>query len=147
MAVLPLGVHVHSHSHSHSHSRGAAAGTYRLLHDYPEPQRAEILDYMFKPNFGASYHRIKVEIGGDGQGTCGSEASHMRTPTEANFTRGYAWWLLAEAKRRNPGIITYALPESWPRWVVNNSFGYPGLCWCWCWHQQCCAGSTVLAVL
>ena len=65
-----------------------SAGTYRLLHDYPEPQRSEILDYMFRPGFGASYHRVKVEIGGDGQGTCGSEASHMRTPDEASFTRG-----------------------------------------------------------
>ena len=54
--------------------------------------------------FGASCHRIKVEIGGDGQGTCGSEASHMRTPAAANFTRGFAWWLLAEAKRRNPTL-------------------------------------------
>ena len=41
-----------------------SAGTYRLLHDYPEPQRSELLDFMFKPNFGASFHRIKVEIGG-----------------------------------------------------------------------------------
>ena len=55
-----------------------SAGTYRLLHDYPEPQRSEILDFMFLPEFGASYHRIKVEIGGDGQGTDGAEASHMR---------------------------------------------------------------------
>jgi hypothetical protein len=37
-----------------------SAGTYRLLHDYPEPQRSEILDFMFLPNFGASYHRVKV---------------------------------------------------------------------------------------
>ena len=37
-----------------------SAGTYRLLHDYPEPQRTHILDYMFSPNVGASYHRIKV---------------------------------------------------------------------------------------
>ena len=56
-----------------------------------------------------SYHRIKVEIGGDGQGTCGAEASHMRTPVDTNFSRGYAWWLLAEAKRRNPDIITYVV--------------------------------------
>ncbi len=41
-----------------------SAGTYRLLHDYPEPQRSELLDFMFKPNFGAAFHRIKVEIGG-----------------------------------------------------------------------------------
>jgi hypothetical protein len=37
-----------------------SAGTYRLLHDYPAPQRSEILDFMFLPNFGASYHRVKV---------------------------------------------------------------------------------------
>ena len=64
---------------------------------------------MFKPSFGASFHRIKVEIGGDGQGTCGSEASHMRTATEVDFHRGYAWWLIAEAKKRNPNIITCEL--------------------------------------
>jgi galactosylceramidase len=100
-----------------------SAGTYRLLHDYPEPQRSEVLDWMFKPNFGASFHRIKVEIGGDGQGTDGSEASHMRyaDPASASFTRGYAWWLLTEAKRRNPGIETYGLAESWPRWVHGNA--------------------------
>jgi len=99
-----------------------SAGTYRLLHDYPEPQRSEILDFMFKPNFAASFHRIKVEIGGDGQGTDGSEASHMRSaePSSANFTRGYAWWLLREARKRNPSIETYGLAESWPRWVCES---------------------------
>ena len=30
----------------------AGAGT-RLLFDYPEPQRGELLDLLFKPNFGA----------------------------------------------------------------------------------------------
>ena len=42
------------------------------------------------------------------QGTDGSEASHMRysDPASANFTRGYAWWLLKEAKARNPQIET-----------------------------------------
>lgn len=32
--------------------------------DYPEPQRSEILDYLFKPNFGAALSILKVEIGG-----------------------------------------------------------------------------------
>ena len=67
-----------------------------------------------------------MEIGGDGQGTDGSEASHMRERGKANFTRGYAWWLLKEAKARNPDIETYALAESWPRWVANNSKNPPG---------------------
>ena len=31
----------------------AGAGT-RLLFDYPEPQRSQVLDFLFKPNFGAA---------------------------------------------------------------------------------------------
>lgn len=42
-----------------------------LLRDYPEPQRSTILDLLFKPNFGASLHILKVEIGGDAQSTDG----------------------------------------------------------------------------
>ena len=34
--------------------------TSRLLIDYKEPQRSEILDYLFKPNFGASLQLLKV---------------------------------------------------------------------------------------
>uniref|UniRef100_A0A8C0IQ10 Glycosyl hydrolase family 59 catalytic domain-containing protein n=1 Tax=Chelonoidis abingdonii TaxID=106734 RepID=A0A8C0IQ10_CHEAB len=50
---------------------GAVSGggaTSRLLVNYPEPYRSQILDYLFMPNFGASLHILKVEIGGDGQG-------------------------------------------------------------------------------
>ena len=41
---------------------GALSGggaTSRLLIDYPEPQRSDILDYLFKPNFGASLQILK----------------------------------------------------------------------------------------
>uniref|UniRef100_A0A8C8VMM6 Glycosyl hydrolase family 59 catalytic domain-containing protein n=1 Tax=Pelusios castaneus TaxID=367368 RepID=A0A8C8VMM6_9SAUR len=51
---------------------GALSGggaTSRLLVNYPEPYRSQILDYLFLPNFGASLHILKVEIGGDGQST------------------------------------------------------------------------------
>ncbi len=37
--------------------------TRSLLVDYVEPQRSEVLDYLFKPNFGASLQILKVEIG------------------------------------------------------------------------------------
>src|SRR6266576_3181564 len=40
-------------------------GNSRLLVDYPEPQRGQILDYLFRPNVGASVQILKVEIGGD----------------------------------------------------------------------------------
>ena len=32
----------------------SAGASSRLLMDYPEPQRSEILDFLFKPNFGAA---------------------------------------------------------------------------------------------
>jgi hypothetical protein len=32
----------------------SAGGSSRLLIDYPQPQRSQILDFLFKPNFGAS---------------------------------------------------------------------------------------------
>jgi hypothetical protein len=59
-----------------------------LLRDYPEPQRSQVLDYLFKPNFGASLHILKVEIGGDAQSTDGSESSHMHDPWTTDYTRG-----------------------------------------------------------
>uniref|UniRef100_A0A672T5C4 Galactosylceramidase a n=1 Tax=Sinocyclocheilus grahami TaxID=75366 RepID=A0A672T5C4_SINGR len=43
--------------------------TSRLLVNYEEPYRSQILDFLFKPNFGASLHILKVEIGGDAQTT------------------------------------------------------------------------------
>ncbi len=44
-------------------SGGGATSVF--LPSYPEPQRSQILDYLFKPNFGASLQILKVEIGGD----------------------------------------------------------------------------------
>ena len=58
---------------------------------YPEPQRSQILDYLFKPSFGAAVHILKVEIGGDAQSTEGTEASHMHTRDEERYDRGYEW--------------------------------------------------------
>jgi hypothetical protein len=49
------------------HGGLSAGGTTRLLREYPEPQQSEILDYLFKPNFGASLAVLKLEIGGDTQ--------------------------------------------------------------------------------
>lgn len=33
-----------------------------LLPYYAEPYKSQILDYLFKPNFGASLHILKVEV-------------------------------------------------------------------------------------
>ena len=97
-------------------------GTSRLLFNYPEPQRSDILDILFKPNAGASLQILKVEIGGDAQSTEATEASHMHTRDDLNFERGYEWWLLKEAKMRNPAIRTYGLSWGVPGWIGNGSY-------------------------
>ena len=57
----------------------SAGASSRLLIDYPEPQRSQILDYLFKPGYGAALQHLKVEIGADVNSTDGSEPSHMRS--------------------------------------------------------------------
>eukprot|EP01052_Picozoa_sp_SAG31_P035190 SAG31_NODE_4214_length_3460_cov_2.941386_1_plen_217_part_00 len=92
-----------------------------LLPNYPEQQRNEILDILFKPNFGASLHILKVEIGGDALSTDGAEPSHMHTETDLDFDRGYEFWVATEAKKRNSKILLYGLPWEWPAWVGEGT--------------------------
>ena len=99
---------------------GAISGggaTSRLLPDYPPAQRAQILDYLFKPNFGAALQVLKVEVGGDLLTTDGSESSHMHNNHTVDMAAGYEWWLMKEAKARNPRIKLYGLPWAFPGWV------------------------------
>uniref|UniRef100_A0A6J0VCJ9 Galactocerebrosidase n=1 Tax=Pogona vitticeps TaxID=103695 RepID=A0A6J0VCJ9_9SAUR len=99
---------------------GAVSGggaTSRLLVNYAEPYRSQILDYLFKPNFGAALQILKVEIGGDAQSTDGTEPSHMHYEDDENYFRGYEWWLMKEAKKRNPNIKLIGLPWAFPGWV------------------------------
>ncbi len=103
----------------------SAGASSRLLIDYPEPQRSQILDYLFKPGYGAALQRLKVEIGGDVNSTDGSEPSHMRTPSDHSATRGYEWWLMVEAHKRNPHILLEILPWGGPYWVGNNTLYAP----------------------
>ncbi|CAH1192928.1 hypothetical protein PAECIP111891_00462 [Paenibacillus allorhizoplanae] len=99
-------------------------GNTKLLIDYPEPYRSDILDYLFKPNFGASYQELKVEIGGDINSTSGTEPSHARTREEnanPNMTRGYETWLIHEAKQRNPNIKLSGLQWGAPGWIGDGN--------------------------
>ena len=95
----------------------SAGASSRLLIDYPEPERSQILDYLFKPGYGAALQHLKVEIGADVNSTDGSEPSHMRSPSDHNSQRGYEWWLMGEAHKRNPNIILEILPWGAPGWV------------------------------
>jgi galactosylceramidase len=101
----------------------SAGASSRLLMEYPEPQRSQVLDFLFKPKFGAGFHHLKVEIGGDVNSTDGTEPSHARTreefehPRPEYFDRGYEWWLLREARQRNPAILTDILQWGAPGWI------------------------------
>ena len=47
------------------HGIGGLSGggaTTRLLVDYKEPQRSDVLDWLFKKNYGASLQILKVEV-------------------------------------------------------------------------------------
>lgn len=88
-----------------------------LLKDYPEPQRSQIMDLVFKPMFGASVSTMLVEVPGDGNSTQGSMPAHSHYAGDANFLRGYTWWVMQEAKRRNPSLALDATSWSAPAWV------------------------------
>ena len=61
-------------------------------------------------NVGHLCKILKVEIGGDAQSTEGTEASHMHNEWDENYSGGYGWWLMTEAKKRTPNIKLYGLP-------------------------------------
>jgi hypothetical protein len=105
----------------------SAGASSRLLIDYPEPYRSQILDYLFKPNYGASLQHLKVEIGADVNSTDGSEPSHERSRDDRNFDRGYEWWLMEEAHRRNPNIILDILPWGAPGWIGGGRLYSPDM--------------------
>lgn len=101
----------------------SAGASSRLLIDYPEPYRSDILDFLFKPKFGANLWQLKVENGGDINSTDGSELAYAHTkeeflhPKAAYFNRGYEWWLIKEAKKRNPKIKIEILQWGAPGWI------------------------------
>ncbi|WP_328339393.1 ricin-type beta-trefoil lectin domain protein [Micromonospora sp. NBC_00421] len=97
-------------------------GNSRLLIDYPEPQRSDILNYLFKPGYGAAMQLMKVEIGGDTNSTSGAEPSHEHTRGSIDCNRGYEWWLMEQARMRNPNIALAGLAWGAPGWIGNGNF-------------------------
>jgi hypothetical protein len=106
----------------------SAGASSRLLIDYPEPSRSHILDWLFLPKYGASFQHLKVEVGGEINSTDGTEPTHARSreeldnPGPESFNRGYEWWLMKEAKKRNPNIILDCLPWGAPGWIGNSNY-------------------------
>ena len=88
--------------------------------EYAEPQRSEMLDYLFKPGFGAGLAVLKLEIGGDTQSTDGTETSHQHFRGDLGCSRGYEGWLAREAKARNPKIKIWSLSWGVPGWIGKH---------------------------
>ena len=97
-------------------------GNSRLLTDYPAAQQTQILDYLFKPGYGADLQILKVEIGGDTNSTDGSESSIEHASGSINCSAGYNWWLMEQAKALNPNIKLYGLAWGAPGWIGGGSF-------------------------
>jgi len=72
---------------------------------------------------GAALQRLKVEIGADVQFYRWSEPSHMRTASDHHSSRGYEWWLMAEAHKRNPNIISKLFRGAHPSGLAPNQAG------------------------
>ncbi|MHA6761430.1 ricin-type beta-trefoil lectin domain protein [Streptacidiphilus sp. PAMC 29251] len=96
-------------------------GNSRLLRDYPAAQQSQILDYLFKPGYGANLQLLKLEIGGDANSTDGSEPSIEHSRGVVNCNAGYEFWLGEQAVKRNPNIGLYGLAWAAPGWI-NGGF-------------------------
>jgi len=98
-------------------------GNSRLLIDYPPRERAQILDYLFSPHYGASLQMLKLEIGGGGFSSDGSEPSVEAVRGQLDCGAGYEFWLARQALARNPAIKLYGLQWSAPAWVRDPQGG------------------------
>lgn len=96
-------------------------GNARYLMDYKEPWRSQILDYLFKPGFGASLQLLKLEIGGGANSSDGSEPSIDPTGRQVWCDAGYEFAIARQAVARNPGIKLYGLQWSAPGWVSKGT--------------------------
>jgi O-glycosyl hydrolase len=96
-------------------------GNSRLLVDYPEPQRSQVLDYLFRPGYGAGVQVLKIEIGGDANSTDGAEPSVEHVKGTVNCSAGYEFWLAGEALARNPNLKLYGLAWAAPGWIGGGT--------------------------
>jgi hypothetical protein len=92
-------------------------GNSRLLIEYPRAQRDQILDYLFKPGYGANLQILKLEIGGDAYATDGAEPSTEHAKGQVNCHAGYELWLAQQARKLDPAIQIYALQWNTPHWI------------------------------
>jgi hypothetical protein len=96
-------------------------GNARYLMDYPQPERSQIFDYLFKPGYGASLQLLKLEIGGGANSTDGSEPSIQPTSGQINCNAGYEFSIARQAVALNPYLKLYGLQWAAPGWVSDGT--------------------------
>jgi O-glycosyl hydrolase len=94
-----------------------SSGTSKLIMDYPANQQADILDFLYKPNFGAGLTIVKNEIGADINSSSGTEPCHQRLQTDTPTARGVNFWICQQAKSRNSAIEFTAGRWGIPAWA------------------------------
>ena len=94
----------------------------RLLMDYKAKNPKaywEIMNLLFKPDYGAGLTHVKIEFGTDVNSSSGTEPSIMRSEDEeADVTRG-AGFMFADALSINPDISVDLLRWGEPKWVTD----------------------------
>ncbi|HUZ25790.1 MAG TPA: hypothetical protein VMV07_18685 [Streptosporangiaceae bacterium] len=96
-------------------------GNARYLMDYPARERDQILDYLFKPGYGASLQILKLEIGGDADSSDGSEPSVEHMAGHVNCRAGYELSVAQRAVALNPRLLLYGLQWTAPGWVRRGT--------------------------
>ncbi len=92
-------------------------GNARYLEDYPPAQLSQILNYLFKPGYGASLQLLKLEIGGDANSSDGAEPSAEHTQGVINCGAGWEFAVAKQAMALNPNLLLYGLQWGAPGWV------------------------------
>jgi len=95
----------------------------RLLMDYKTENPDaywEIMNLLFKPDYGAGLTHVKIEFGTDVNSSSGTEPSIMRSADEeADVTRGAGFMFAADALSINPDISVDLLRWGEPKWVTD----------------------------
>lgn len=102
---------------------GAVTGnnSSRLLMDYKAKSPDsywEIMELLFRPDYGAGLTHVKIELGADINSSSGTEPCVKRDLEEpADVTRGAGFMFAADAKKINPEITVDFLRWGEPAWV------------------------------
>lgn len=97
----------------------------RLMMDYKEEHPKaywEIMNWLFKPDYGVGMTHVKVELGCDLDTSSGAEPATKRTrDEEANVSRGAGFMFAHDAQTINPAVKVELLRWGEPGWISAST--------------------------